>query len=146
MAIYFYTTKGQYGEFSNFSNFGIKVGGLWWPTTEHYFQAQKFENEQYQEAIRLARTPKRAAELGRSRKLPMRDDWSEFRDDVMKLAVLKKFKTHKKLGDLLQGTEGERLVENAPGDYYWGCGADGSGENKLGQILEEVRSELKDKT
>jgi predicted NAD-dependent protein-ADP-ribosyltransferase YbiA (DUF1768 family) len=33
----------------------------------------------------------------------------------------------------------DRIVENAPRDYYWGCGADGSGQNKLGLILMEVR-------
>ena len=35
------------------------------------------------------------------------------------------------------------IVENAPGDYYWGCGKDGSGLNRLGQILEQVRKELR---
>ncbi|GAB4239826.1 MAG: hypothetical protein Kow00121_66390 [Elainellaceae cyanobacterium] len=29
-------------------------------------------------------------------------------------------------------------------DYYWGCGKDGSGKNKLGQILMEVREILRD--
>jgi N-glycosidase YbiA len=39
-------------------------------------------------------------------------------------------------------TGDEEIVENAPEDYYWGCGADGSGQNKLGQILMRVRREL----
>jgi predicted NAD-dependent protein-ADP-ribosyltransferase YbiA (DUF1768 family) len=34
-------------------------------------------------------------------------------------------------------------VENSPIDYYWGCGKDGSGKNKLGQILMEVREILR---
>ncbi|MGC1396759.1 MAG: NADAR domain-containing protein [Coleofasciculaceae cyanobacterium] len=38
------------------------------------------------------------------------------------------------------------MVENAPSDYYWGCGKDGSGKNMLGQILEEVRDILRDAT
>jgi N-glycosidase YbiA len=33
-------------------------------------------------------------------------------------------------------------VENAPGDYYWGCGANGSGKNMLGKILQEVRLQI----
>jgi hypothetical protein len=44
---------------------------------------------------------------------------------------------------VLLGTGDEELVENAPGDYYWGCGADGSGRNMLGRILMEVRSGLR---
>lgn len=39
-------------------------------------------------------------------------------------------------------TGDEDIVENAPSDYYWGCGADGSGKNMLGKILMEVRNTL----
>ena len=38
-----------------------------------------------------------------------------------------------------RGTRKRIEVENSPIDYYWGCGADGSGENRLGAILMEVR-------
>lgn len=143
MTIYFYTTNDQYGEFSNFSKYGIELDGLWWPTSEHYFQAQKFTDPEYQEKIRRAPDPKTAANLGRSRDVPIREDWEQVKDDVMRAAVLKKFQTHPKLLNLLLGTGDSRLVENAPGDYYWGCGADGSGKNRLGQILVEVRQQLR---
>jgi ribA/ribD-fused uncharacterized protein len=58
-------------------------------------------------------------------------------------AVLKKFQTHRQLHDLLLGTGDEELIENAPSDYYWGCGKDGTGQNKLGHILMRVRAELR---
>ena len=45
--------------------------------------------------------------------------------------------------DTLLATGDKELVENAPGDYYWGCGADGSGRNMLGRILMELRAELR---
>jgi predicted NAD-dependent protein-ADP-ribosyltransferase YbiA (DUF1768 family) len=38
---------------------------------------------------------------------------------------------------------GNAIVENSPFDDYWGCGKDGSGQNKLGQILMEVRELLR---
>lgn len=57
-------------------------------------------------------------------------------------AVLNKFQTHKDLSELLLSTGGNDIVENAPGDYYWGCGKDGSGLNKLGKILMRVRDSL----
>ena len=57
-------------------------------------------------------------------------------------AVLKKFKTHPMLAHLLKSTGSQYIVENAPGDYYWGCGQDGTGQNKLGEILVRVRNEL----
>ncbi|MBT3014018.1 MAG: NADAR family protein [Candidatus Thiodiazotropha sp. (ex Lucina aurantia)] len=146
MTIYFYTTNKQYGEFSNFSKHGIELDGLWWKTTEHYFQAQKFSDPEYREKIRLAPDPKAAANLGRSRKVPIRKDWESVKDDVMRMAVQKKFTTHPELRELLVSTGAENIVENAPGDYYWGCGADGSGKNMLGIILQEVRDELLNKS
>ena len=47
MTIYFYTKTDKYGEFSNFSKHGIEMNGQWWPTVEHYFQAQKFLDVEY---------------------------------------------------------------------------------------------------
>lgn len=57
-------------------------------------------------------------------------------------AVLKKLRTHLKLAELLKSTGSQDIVENAPGDYYWGCGQDGTGQNKLGKILVRVRDEI----
>ncbi len=38
--INFYSTSDDYGDFSNFAAWPIKVDGKTWPTSEHYFQAQ----------------------------------------------------------------------------------------------------------
>ncbi|HEV2655167.1 MAG TPA: NADAR family protein, partial [Ktedonobacteraceae bacterium] len=144
LTIYFYTTHEEpYGCFSNFSRHGIEMDGVWWPTTEHYFQAQKFAGTPYVAQIQRALTPKQAAEMGRKRALPLRPDWEQVKDRVMFDAVLRKFETHKELRVLLLSTDDEEIVESAPGDYYWGCGADGSGQNKLGKILMEVRNVLR---
>ncbi len=50
--INFYSTGDDYGDFSNFAAWPIKVDGKTWPTSEHYFQAQKFLDEKYREEIR----------------------------------------------------------------------------------------------
>lgn len=63
----------------------------------------------------------------------------------MRQAVLQKFKTYSDICQILPSTGDELIVENAPEDYYWGCGADGSGKNMLGQILMEVREILGDR-
>ena len=36
-----------------------------------------------------------------------------------------------------------KLVEHTENDSYWGDGGDGSGRNMLGQILMQVRDELR---
>lgn len=146
MPIYFYGSKEQpYGCFSNFSAHGFELDGLWWPTSEHYFQAQKFAGTPHVEEVRRAQSPKQAAMRGRSRQRPLRADWEEVKDEVMRRGVLRKFETHADLRAVLLGTGDEEIVENAPGDYYWGCGADGSGKNRLGQILMEVRAVLRER-
>mgnify|MGYP003606149007 CR=1 FL=1 len=58
--VYFYAQTDDYAEFSNFAPYGVAVDGLWWPTVEHCFQAQKFDDPAYRERIRVARRPKDA--------------------------------------------------------------------------------------
>ena len=143
MPIYFYSSSQTFFEFSNFSPHGIEMDGLWWPTVEHFFQAQKFEEGAYRERIRRAHTPKDAKTLGRTRDLPILPDWDTKRDEVMLAAIRRKFGAHKHLCEMLLGTGDEELVENAPSDYYWGGGRSGTGQNKLGKILMQVRGELR---
>ncbi|QBD74828.1 NADAR family protein [Ktedonosporobacter rubrisoli] len=144
MSILFYSRlEKPYGCFSNFSHHGIEMDGKWWPTVEHYFQAQKFAGTTYAEKIRNASSPKQAADMGREHRYPLRHDWEQVKDNIMLQAVLRKFTTHEQLRDLLLSTGEEELIENSPGDYYWGCGADGSGKNKLGQILMQARAILR---
>lgn len=61
----------------------------------------------------------------------------------MRKAVICKFETHADIREILLSIGNQALVENAPGDYYWGCGQDGSGKNRLGEILVEVREVLR---
>lgn len=143
MAITFYKVKDAYGCFSNFSRHGFKLDGKHWKTSEHYFQAKKFYETKYEEEIRLAKTPMDAARMGRDRRKPLRKDWEEVKDDIMRRAVLEKFKSHKDIQQILLSTGTEEIVENTLDDYYWGCGKDGKGRNMLGKILMETRDILR---
>jgi ribA/ribD-fused uncharacterized protein len=143
MTIYFYSSQDDYFEFSNFSQHGFTLKEKYWPTVEHYFQAQKFTDSLQAEKIRLASSPKQAKQLGQTRAVPLRADWEQVKDDIMREAVIAKFSSHETLKNQLLATGNEQLVENAPKDYYWGCGADGSGKNRLGQILMETRDILR---
>jgi ribA/ribD-fused uncharacterized protein len=140
--INFYSTAGEYGCFSNFSRHPVFLKGKRWPTSEHYFQAQKFAGTEHEERVRLCKTPRAAADLGRSRKLPLRRDWESVKDRVMREAVLAKFSQHDDLKATLLGTGAAALVEHTTNDSYWGDGGDGSGKNVLGRILMSVRAEL----
>lgn len=139
--IYFFTKNDPYYELSNFSPYGFEEDGVYWPTVEHYFQAQKFEDVAYREQIRVAPSPKQAKSLGQSRAIPLRSDWEDVKEDIMLHALRRKF-AHPKLSRLLLGTENRRLLENSPFDSYWGCGPHGEGLNRLGHLLMIVRDEL----
>lgn len=68
MTIYFYRARDACGELSNHSNHGFVLDGLYWPSIEHYYQAQKFAGTDYAEQIRLAVKPMDAKRLGQSTK------------------------------------------------------------------------------
>jgi ribA/ribD-fused uncharacterized protein len=140
--IQFYRVSDEYGEFSNFAAFPISLDGKVWPTSEHYFQAQKFAGTEHAEAIRKTRSPMITARMGRDRKKPMRRDWEAVKDEIMLVAVRAKFTQHAELASLLLGTGDAMLFEHTTNDSYWADGGDGSGKNMLGRILMHVRGEL----
>lgn len=140
--IKFYSVNEAYGEFSNFALFPIKLKGKIWKTTEHYFQAQKFVDKAYQEKIRKASTPMKAAQLGRSRKVRIIKNWDSIRDNVMYEALKAKFTQHEELNELLLATGDKILIEHTENDSYWGDSGDGSGKNRLGKLLMRLRKEL----
>ncbi|WP_133917728.1 NADAR family protein [Streptomyces sp. NBC_00582] len=144
MTIYFYgANEVPYGCFSNFSDHGFDLDGLWWPTSEHYFQAQKFAGTRHADLVRRARTPLRAAELGRDSSKPLRRDWERVKDDVMRRAVATKFRAHDDIREILLSTGDEEIVEDTTIDHYWGRGRTGTGKNMLGKILMRTRGRLR---
>lgn len=142
--INFYSVGDEHGCFSNFAPYPIRLGGKIWPTSEHYFQAQKFEDEGQREAVRKAKSPMLAARMGRDRKNKLRRDWESVKVSVMTEAMRAKFTQHDELLATLLGTGDAKIVEHTENDDYWGDGGDGSGKNMLGQILMRIRSELKE--
>lgn len=141
--IKFYSANDHFGEFSNFALYPIKLKGKIWNTSEHYFQAQKFAGTEYEEQIRKAKSPMKAAELGRNRKIKICKNWDKIKDTVMYDTVKAKFIQYEELKLLLLGTENSKLIEHTKNDDYWGDGGNGKGLNKLGKILMKVREELK---
>lgn len=141
--INFYSTTGEFGCFSNFSRHAIHLKGKRWPTSEHYFQAQKFAGTEHEEEVRKCKTPAAAASMGRSRKLPLRRDWESVKDRVMMDALRAKFTQHDDLKEILLGTGDAKLVEHTEKDSYWGDGGDGTGKNRLGYLLMQLRDELR---
>ena len=119
----------------------IKLDDKEWPSVEHYFQATKFRHAQYRQIIRSSESPMAAKELGQSRDYEIRPDWVHVRESVMLRALQAKFELDNLRGILLS-TGSRMLVENSPHDSYWGIGKSGSGQNRLGILLMQVRDDL----
>lgn len=141
--IKFYSVNDEYGEFSNFALFPIRLKGKNWPTSEHYFQAMKFKSAADQDDILKSSTPMGAAKRGRDRKRKLREDWDSVKCDIMREAVRAKFNQYEDLKALLLSTRDAEIIEHTENDAYWGDGGNGSGKNMLGRILMEIREELK---
>lgn len=140
--IEFYTTKGPYGFLSNFYRRPVKLKGYEWPTSEHYYQAQKFAGTPWENKVRQCPNPKEAANMGRRRDLPLRSNWEQVKDNIMYEVVLAKFSQHPDLKEKLLATSDALLVEHTENDKYWGDGGNDSGKNMLGKTLMEVRKVL----
>lgn len=141
--INFYDPRDEFGCFSNFARYSLLLDGKMWPTSEHYFQAQKFEDPQIKEEVRMCKTPRLAANMGRDRKNPIRRDWESVKVEVMRKAVRAKFTQQEDIRAVLLSTGDAKIVEHTTNDSYWGDGGDGSGKNMLGRILMEIREELR---
>jgi predicted NAD-dependent protein-ADP-ribosyltransferase YbiA (DUF1768 family) len=57
----------------------------------------------------------------------------------MRIGLRLKFGQNKTLLEKLVGTGDKPIVEHTVNDSYWGDGGDGSGKNRLGYILMELR-------
>ena len=157
--ITFYSTRGPYGGFSNFSNHGFWFDGHWCETSEHAFQACKFKEQRFKALVRACKGPAAAARCGRDRSMPLRPDWELLvakshhwsglgRGDLPEmpvkdwemLEVLRaKFYTHADLRQTLLDTGNAKLIEASPVDAYWGWGPDKCGKNRLGELLMILR-------
>ena len=140
--INFYRVADPYGCFSNFSLHPIFIGTTW-PTSEHYFQAQKFpgQAEPYR-AILMNPSPMNAASVGRDRQWTLRADWEDVKVDIMRTALRAKVTQHAEVRETLLATGTATLVEHTVNDSYWADGGDGTGLNMLGRLLMEIRDAL----
>jgi ribA/ribD-fused uncharacterized protein len=119
------------------------LDGLTYPTVEHAYQAAKTLDIENRCAIRDLDTPGKAKRMAWS--FPLRLDWEQVKLDIMRDLVRQKFFSHKNLGRKLLSTGALPLIEgNTWGDHFWGV-CRGKGENHLGQILMNVRKNLRGK-
>ena len=131
--------KGKNSFLSNFYYSPVYYNGIIFATVEQAFQAAKSNDLKTQKLFALAPTPGEAKSYGKQIKL--REDWELVKVSIMKDLLKQKF-SKSPLKEMLLETNTKELIEgNNHGDTYWGT-VNGKGENMLGKLLMEVRSEL----
>ena len=121
------------------------VDGVRYRTSEHYFQAQKFQGTPYLSRIAQLARPRDAVEFTEQPHVQqwIRKDWHTVKEDVMYRGLMSKFQQHPELQTMLLNTGNRKLVHGSRHDSYWGAGPDGKGLNRLGELLMRVRKKLR---
>lgn len=132
---------GEFGFLSNFHPSPMKFDNRKYPTAEHAYQCAKTSDAGEQNAMAAEKSPGRVKRLGA--KCTLKKNWDHMRVQVMTDVVRAKFQQNADLAEQLIGTGDAYLEEgNDWGDTFWGT-VDGVGKNVLGNILMQVRTELK---
>lgn len=136
--------QGTHSFLSNFWTAPVKLDGLQYPTVEHAYQAAKTLDANERHSIQNASSPRQAKQLGR--KVTKRQDWDTIKFDIMLDLLRQKFYRNGRLAALLTTTGSVVLEEgNLWHDTIWGicrCKKHGTGNNRLGKFLMQIRSEL----
>lgn len=145
-AVRFYRANEKpYGAFSNLYPRPIEFEDRVYPTSEHAYQAGKASKLAVREWILSAPTPALAAMAAHGLYVwDVVPNWAEIKFDRMRAVLRAKFEQHPDLKELLLSTGEARLVEagtvNNAVNRLWGE-VDGKGQNMLGVMLMELRSE-----
>jgi len=132
---------------SNFDYSPITIQGSRYNSVEHAYQALKTDDPNIAKEIRNASTPGKAKRLGQSVK--PRPDWDNIKVDLMDNLLRIKFSSPW-FCEFLRKTKQKELIEgNVWHDNFWGnCTCDKCkniiGQNMLGKLLMQIRSEIPD--
>lgn len=135
------TFRGKYGFLSNMHRASFEWDGRTYQNSEAAFQSAKSLDP----AVRDAFSDMNGVVAKREgRKVKIRGDWEDVKDDVMEEVIRAKFLQNPDLRQKLIDTGDMELMEgNSWHDTYWGVDLkSGKGENHLGIILMRIRAEL----
>jgi len=138
----FFTDKNRF--LSNFWKCRVVVYGVTYPSVEHAYQAAKCQFEADRDYIIRAPSPGRAKMIGQQ--VAMVEDWDKIKLEVMLRLLRAKFEGGSLAKRLLATGDLELIEGNRWHDNYWGvckCGKCCGGQNQLGELLMQVRDEIK---
>lgn len=128
---------------SNFSAFTLLWKGQDFDTSEAAYHWEKFPHHpEIQKAIRDSRSAHEAYKIAERNKDKRRGDWDAVKVNIMKDILLAKVSQHEYVRQKLLETGTRILVEDSWRDDFWGWGPNRNGQNMLGRLWMEIRTEL----
>ena len=131
----------KFMDLSPFSAHEVEIDGVIYKTVEHAYQALRVCKEK-RTVIMNAHSPMDAWREGQKCKAA-----GELVEGFDKLALMEqifrvKLDQHPDVVAVLTATRERELLKVYDTDYFWGTGADDSGENQMGKLWMKLRSEL----
>jgi ribA/ribD-fused uncharacterized protein len=159
--VFFFAGNPALSEFKVFTvehEAPLQIDGITFPTVEHYYQWSKAK--QFGDAgaqAKILKTPSAKSVKAIGRKVTPFDEaqWKDRKDTVMRAALRAKLMQHPEILKTLRDTGDRPLAEADPRSKYWGIGTSSDtskakdparwpGQNRLGKLLEELRTEMKE--
>lgn len=149
---------GQKSPFSQHYAVKFEIDGVTYNCAEQYMMHQKavvFKDSAMEAKIMATSKPVEQKRFGRKVQNFDKDVWARKAQEAVKRANMAKFSQNEDLLKKLLATHPRTLVEASPRDRLWGIGMGASnpkardrkqwrGRNLLGQILTDVREELRE--
>jgi hypothetical protein len=135
--------ENRFHYLSPFSAHRIEIWGEVFATVEHAYQASRIKPGPERDAIINAPSPLDAWREGQKYKnnpdlqIPNFDKLA-----VMEELFRAKLSQHPDMIEILKESGDRELLKVYATDYFWGTGADGSGENMMGKIWMKLRKEI----
>ncbi len=142
--VFFY--EQEFYVLSNFSAFNLKWKGITFPTSEHAYHWEKFNDPGTKRWIIEAPSAHEAFKIAERNKQFRRFNWDDIKISIMKEILLAKVSQHEYVKRKLLETGSRELVEDSWRDAEWGWGPNKDGKNLLGKLWMEIRAELQEST
>jgi ribA/ribD-fused uncharacterized protein len=128
---------------SNFAAFRLSWSGRTFDTSEAAYQWEKFPDDWIiRSRIINAPSAHEAFKIAEEYRQFRRPDWDAVKVDIMRDILRAKAEQHEYVRRKLLATGDRELIEDSWRDAFWGWGPDRQGQNMLGKLWMEIRTEL----
>ncbi len=126
---------------SAFSGHMVEYKSVVYPTAEHAYHCQRYDDPAIVKEIKNAHSAKLAWAVSQKYKAKQLSDFDARKVDIMEDICRAKLAQHEDVKEILLWSEGMAIIKTYP-DPFWGVGLDGEGRNELGKLWIRLREEL----